>query len=334
MYTCLVDPDLKNVQAAGLTFPLGVFPVEPLEPVAGYTMEFEAADGAEDGSDLEEWPDRYVLDILLSAERLPALVVQLIGLMPPRIYPILDFIGHDEFREIDPYISYDQIGVDLFLDSLRQFRGFFYEDGMVGFGAMSEAPFFYMFVDEHKILTLRVEPALKDRVERLLEAFDLDMHPELVGVDTVSHEHRSVLIMPADRPNALSPEEVVAHLRLEWRLILNVNPEHNLDDEGRELGLTAWQAMLRCSESEDEKPRLAEVYLWATCLNEAEELALGAVNTVLSEAGQEDWFDVAVLGMDRLGDDRLRGLVEPLGAEASSRSTHREPGVIHARWVE
>ncbi len=334
MYTCVVDPDLKCFQSGGMTFPLGVYPIEPIEPVEGYAMEFEAADGAEDGSELEEWPDRYVFDVVISAERLPSLILQLLGLMPAHVYPILDFIGHDEYREIDPYISYDQIGIDLLLDAIRQFRGFFCEDGMVGFGAMSESPFFYMFVDEHKILTLRVEPTLKDRIERLLEAFDLELCPEPLGVDAVAHEHRSVLILPSERPNALSAEEIVGHLRQEWRLILNVDPEQNLDEEGRELGLTAWRAVIRSGTGDDEPSRYAEILLRASNLAEAEEIAHSGVEELVEQPSDEDWMDMVVLALDRLGEERMLVLAKTLGEAVASRATEKEPGVIHSRWLE
>ncbi len=336
MFTCVIDPALERVQVGTMRFPLGVYPVEPIDPSQGYAVEFEAADGAEDGSDLEEWPDRYVYDIVISVERLPALLLQLLALMPPRVFPILDFIGHDEFREIDPYISYEQLGMDQLLDGTRQFEGFFYEDGMCGFGAMSEEPFFYLFVDEHKILTIRVEPDFKPKVDKLLEAFDLELTPEPVGVDTVAHEHRSVLVIPGDSTNALGAEEIVGHLRQEWRLTLNIDPESNIDDEGQDLGVTAWRAVVRCEQDDPELPRYREIYLWAGNLSQAEALAMSACELgepdATSEEGPE-WLDVAILAMDRLGDDRLREALSGSGLDVGAAVRTRTPRVIHAQWL-
>ncbi|MCL4220383.1 MAG: hypothetical protein KJZ65_03335 [Phycisphaerales bacterium] len=337
MFTCVIDPALERVQVGAMRFPLGVYPVEPIDPTQGYAVEFEAADGAEDGSDLEEWPDRYVYDIVISVERLPALLLQLLALMPPRVFPILDFIGHDEFREIDPYISYEQLGMDQLLDATRQFEGFFYEDGMCGFGAMSEEPFFYLFVDEHKILTIRVEPDLKPKVDKLLEAFDLEQTNESAGVDTVAHEHRSVLVIPEGSVSALGPEEIVGHLRQEWRLTLNIDPESNVDDEGRELGLTAWRAVVRCDQDEPGSPRYREIFLFAGNLSQAEALAMSACGEEEPEApGEEgsEWLDVAVLALDRLGDDRLREALAGSGVDVGVAVRARTPRVIHARWLE
>jgi hypothetical protein len=174
-----------------------------------------------------------------------------------RVYPILDVLGQDAYREIDPYIAYDLVGLDVFLDGVREFHDFLYEDGMVGFGAMSEDPFLYVFVDEHKIVTVRAQPEMKERVERVLAAFDLEQTDHTAGVDAAAHEHRSVLSAPANNPEFLTPEEVVEDLVDGWRMLLNVDPDTNKDDEGNELGPTSWRALVRC-EFDDAPPRYAE----------------------------------------------------------------------------
>lgn len=335
MYTCQVDPELERIQMGPMRFPLGVYPVEPIEPKQGYAVEFESADGSEDGSDLEEWPDRYVFDIVISSEKLPALVLQFLAMMPPRVFPILDFLGHDDFREIDPYISYERLGLDRIIDGIRQFRGFFHEDGMCGFGAMAEEPFFYLFVDEHKILTVRAESALRDKVVALLEAFDLEETPEPVGADAAAHEHRSVLVVPENQPNVLAAEEIVGYLRQEWRLTLNVDPESNVDDEGQELGLIGWRAVVRCVRGEGETARYAEVLLWASSLGEAEEMTLTAVGVL--DGGQtteEEWLDSVVLALDRMTDEHLEAVWTELPKASRGSLKPREARTIVARWVE
>ncbi len=273
MARCRIDKSIDRVQMSGFAFPLGVYPIEPMEPRAGFTVTFEPADGqsdaprpassGEDESDgglaegpggedepgaaaeWEEWPDRYVFDILVPATRVEALCRSLFALLPGRVYPILDVLGQDEFREVDPYVAYDLVGLERFLDGLRRFSGFFYEDGLVGFGVMSEEPFIYIFVDEHKIVTVRVETALREKVEAVLDAFDLSEVDEILGADAATHEHRGVLDAPSDRPDLLNAEEVVEFLRDEWRLVLNVDPESNFDDEGNALGITGWRCLVR-----------------------------------------------------------------------------------------
>lgn len=259
-----------------LRFPLGVYPVEPMKPRQGYSVLFEAADGDDESGEWEAWPDRYVYDIVITADRLPALCRSLFSLLPTRIYPILDVIGHDAFREIDPYISWDLIGLDQLLDAVARYHDFFYEDGMCGFGAMLDDPFLYVFVDEHKIVTVRAEPELQPRVERVLHAFDLEMIEEPAGSDAAAHEHRSVLLAPDDNPSLLNGDEVVESLRDEWRLSLNVDPDLNVDDDGRDLGVTGWRCLVRVLLEPDARPHYAEVLLLALSLTQAEQTAYEA----------------------------------------------------------
>lgn len=309
---CAVDPSLERVQAEGkagaVAFPLGVYPIEPMEPRAGYSVRFEQADGDDEAGEWEEWPDRYVFEIVCPAPRLPALWRTLASLLPPRIYPILDVMGHDAYREIDPYIAYDLVGLEHLIDGTRRYAPFLFEDGLVGFGAMCDDPFAYVFIDEHKIITVRCEPEDKERFERALAAFDLEPVPEPIGVDAAAHEHRSVLLTPEDRPDLLSAEEIVERLRDLWALTLNIDTETNIDDDGRDLGTTAWRCVVRVRTDDatpasppDEprnKPgndepaeeqdtpgappatayRYAEVLLHAGSLREAEDLAYEAAD--------------------------------------------------------
>ncbi|MBZ0172586.1 MAG: hypothetical protein K8E66_09430, partial [Phycisphaerales bacterium] len=173
---CAIDESIERHEINGFKFPLGVYPVEPMQPKPGYRLEFEPADtGNGEGDEfLDEWPDRYVFDIVISADRVEALFRQLLPLLPGRVYPILDILGHDAYREVDPYVSYELVGLDRFTDTVRRFRAFFFEDGLVGFGAMSDDPFIYLFVDEHKIVTLRCQMEEREKVERILHAFDLE----------------------------------------------------------------------------------------------------------------------------------------------------------------
>lgn len=202
-------------------------------------------EGGAQGGEWEEWPDRYVFDILVPTQRVEPLFRALFALMPGRIFPILDVLGHDEYREVDPYVSYDLLGTDRFIDAIRRFRGFFYEDGLVGFGAMSDQPFLYIFVDEHKIITVRAEVPLRERIEQILAAFDLEQIEEITGADSVTHEHRSVLEAPQDRLDLLSADEIVEDLQEEWRLELNINPDTNVDESGTDLGITGWRCIVR-----------------------------------------------------------------------------------------
>ncbi|TVQ31408.1 MAG: hypothetical protein EA376_09885 [Phycisphaeraceae bacterium] len=283
-----IDTSLARSELEDFAFPLGVYPVEEFAPRQGYTMEFEAADGDDEEGEWEEWPDRYVFDVAITATRLESLCRSLFSLMPGRVYPILDVLGHDAYREVDPYIAYDLVGFDRFMEAVRRHRGWFYEDGLVGFGAMSLDPFIYVFVDEHKIVTVRVETNLRDSVEKILAAFDLESVEELRSVDAAVHEHRGALLAPENRPDLMVAEEIIEELVEDWRLRLNIDRSSNTDDLGRELGVTGWRCLVRIDEENQAPPRYAEAILTAGSLDEAEQLVIQAVETAQAAGDTED----------------------------------------------
>lgn len=360
------------------------------DPKPGYTLLFEPADGgpgsgggggggggsgADDEEDIfgggsgsesssgggggggggdpdwEEWPDRYVFDAVISAHRVRALCRLLFSLLPGRVYPILDVLGQDGYREIDPYIAYDLVPIERFLDGVNKWADYLYEDGMVGFGALSEEPFFYVFIDEHKIVTIRVEPELKERVERLLASFDLEQIQEPAGADATTHEHRGVLLTPPDRVDLLAPEEIVMKLRDAWELVLNVDPDRNLDEEGNELGIVPWRVVLRCDGAND-AVNFAEVFVEAENLRTAEELAFTAVDELSegtaapSPSGNApgkpatgtpafDWEDSTLLNCDRIRPTDLDRVLEALGVTLPKgvQATGEQNQVLFARWM-
>jgi len=278
-----LDREIERKEIGGFAFALGVYPTSSMEPKPGYIVEFESADsdiGApEDISTLgasgewEEWPDRFLYDVSVSHTRVRSMCRLLFRLLPGRVYPILDILGRDEYREIDPYIAYDAVGLDRYLETITVYGDWLFEDGLVGFGAMSLDPFLYIFVDEHKVVTVRAEFDLKARIEQILRAFELQALDEIRGADAADHEHRSVLLTPKDDNTLLSIDEIVEDLRDLWRLQLNIDPTVNVDDEGKKLGITGWYCIGRAVDPNDPTHRkYAEVLVTGDCLNTAEEL--------------------------------------------------------------
>lgn len=347
MITCSPDPSIQRVTIGDFSFPLGVYPVEALTPAPGYRVDFEPADGTDPedaagelddadssfrfvgdlaegdgeggvGEEWEEWPDRYVFDIVISAGRLPALLRSLLSLMPGRVYPILDVLGQDGYREVDPYIAYNPVGIERLMDGMRRFGSFLFEDGLCGFGAISEEPFYYVFVDEHKIVTVRAEAALKERVERALAAFDLAPLEEPAGVDAVAHEHRGVLTAPESNAQLLLSEEVVERLIDAWRLTLNIDIDSNVDDDGRPLGMTIWRCLVRSvPEAGSSDPLIGpqgatywEALLTARNWRDAEELALSTVEATDPPQAREHWPELAVITADRMTPAQFEELTE------------------------
>lgn len=329
MPRCELDTSVRRLQVGSFAFPLGVYPIESLEPRPGYIMEFEASDGGEESSDWEEWPDRYVFEAVISAERAPALMRSLLLTLPPRVYPILDVIGHDAYRELDPFIAYELVGLDRVLEATRIYKPFLYEDGLCGFGAMCDDPFAYVFLDEHKIFTVRVPPESKERVERILRAFDLELVEDPAGADAAAHEHRGVLLAPEDRPDLLTNEEIIERLRDDWHLVLNVDAETNQDDDGNDLGVTAWRCLVRVTAQSEGEPRYAEVILWANSLRQAEESAFDAVESAL-EVPLERVQDCVVVSADRLAPEQLQAWRPALHLKSIPG---KAGSVIRNRWL-
>jgi hypothetical protein len=329
MVTCRVDETLERVRVGDFAFPLGAYPVEAMEPRPGYSVLFEPADGDNDG-EWEEWPDRYVFDIVISAERVESLVRHLMSLLPGRIFPILDVLGRDAYREVDPYVSYELLGLDRLTDVVRRFPAFFFEDGLVGFGAMSDDPFMYLFVDEHKIITLRCPVDRRESVERVLAAFDLEEMDEPAGADAALHEHRSVLVTPEGDAQVLGFDEILEELRDEWRLVLNVDPESNVDDRGKDLGVTAWRMLARADYPEEPMVRYIEVLLRASCMAEAEELGRDGADELFDDDASEHEL-ATIVELDRVLESDLAAMVRSAGGEGVG--TPGEPGVVLARWA-
>ena len=333
MSRCAADENIQRVTVDGFAFPLGVYPVEPMKPRAGYATEFEPADTDDDEADWESWPDRYVYDVVVPISRLGVLWDQLFALMPGRVFPILDFIGHDAFREVDPYMAYEPVGKERVTDALRRFRDFFYEDGMVGFGVVSDEPFLYLFVDEHKILTIRAEPELRHQIEGVLKSFDLEPVDEPAGADAAAHEHRGVLLAPKERPELLSAEEVVEELRERWRLLLNIDPESNQDDDGNDLGFTPWRCLVRCASEKNPEDRYAEILCVADRLRSAEERSMDAAIELLGEPGE--WSDIVVVAADRITPDTLAEFAANAGVRNRlQRKRLNTETVLSVRWLD
>lgn len=324
MAKTILEPTLEHRVIEGYRCPLGVYPLEELTPRQGYCVEFEAADGGEDApiangdadpigpGEWEEWPDRFMFDVLISTERLPALFKAVLSMLPGRVYPILDVLGNDAYREIDPYIAYELVGLERLIDGVARYHEWLFEDGLVGFGALSVEPFISVLVDEHKALTLRVGTELKDDVEKLLQAFGLSEVEEILGPDSVAHQHTPVLVHPSVEAEAISAEEIVERLRDSWLLQLNIDTQQNIDDDGVELGVTAWRCLLRCAEEEEGADEgspvtYVEVLLSAGCLDDAE---AGAVDAATEHAPEgKSWYEVVPVVQDRLTAEDLAKLM-------------------------
>lgn len=365
---CLIDKLIDRKVTDGFEFPLGAYPIEAMAPRQGYTLAFESADadepppteggglvgdsylggadaggsggsgrGDDDGpggpdGEFEQWPDRYVFDVVISHRRIESLTRALWALLPGRVYPIVDVLGVDAFREIDPYVAYELVGIERFLEGVRQYRPYLMEDGLVGFGAMSESPFLYIFIDEHKIVTIRVEAELKEKVEKILAAFDLEPVDQIAGADAAAHEHRGVLEVPPDRSDVLNADEIIEVLRDQWGLTLNVDPTRNVDDSGSDIGITGWRCVVRMIEPTGGL-KYAEVLLTAGSLADAENLSAEAAQAMYEDDLEREENEPAALDPARQADEPAAPAAPPTSPPPRSiRSS--APSTSKAKPVE
>ncbi|MHC4102548.1 MAG: hypothetical protein ACYSW1_16900, partial [Planctomycetota bacterium] len=123
--------------------------------------------------------------------------------------------------------------------------------------------------------------------------------------------------------------DVLMVLRRVWRLELNVDPDTNVDEGGRELGMTLWHAVVGVEGVEEvgggsvETGDSADLSIWATAgsLQELEVL----INGVLSVG--EQWGSAEVYSTDRVAfDERPEELAE--------LSPRRDRAEVHLVSVE
>ena len=79
--------DLKRSEVEGYQFPLGIEPISLPAPKQGYTLEYTPGD---DGD-----PDTYAFHIVLSHDRLSAVIRDAFDFLPAEVVPIVEIGSRD-----------------------------------------------------------------------------------------------------------------------------------------------------------------------------------------------------------------------------------------------
>ncbi|MBL4591379.1 MAG: hypothetical protein JKY96_05410, partial [Phycisphaerales bacterium] len=128
------------------------------------------------------------------------------------------------------------------------------------------------------------------------------------GADAAAHEHRSILLVTNDQPALLNSDEIVDRTRDDWQLVLNVDPDTNLDDEEQEIQMTIWRCIARYIPDHDTNELFCEVVLVADCIRRAEELAqIGAQSNLPKE---NEWVEISIVSSNRIHTDSFTKLAE------------------------
>lgn len=305
--------DLKRSVLNGFALPLGIEPLDLKPPTQGYTVDYR--EGGDDG------PDHYVFHIVTSHERIRGLVREAFGLLPDEVTPIVEVDSTDAYRTVDVFVGREPIPLDDFLDVWDEFEPVLMEDASLGAGANAEEPFVEVFLDNWKGLLLYVPIDQRPDIERMLRRHGLREVEETWPMDDRDpppSQVREVLEIEDEQSPDL--QEVLLQLREAWNLELDVDPQDNVDERGRFLGMTLWNAVAIVeSATESERGAGAYVSVWASAksLAEVEEL----VGQVLD--GMPEWRFQVMYSVDRVAFDERPSELADLPLRRTRSEVHR-----------
>lgn len=240
--------NLDRAELDGFLLPLGIEPSGLTRPEEGYTLTFTPGE--------EDDPDTYSFHVVVSHDRLKPIIDRVFTLLPPEVYAIVEIGSRDAYRNVDVFLGTDPIPLATFLETWHRLEPLMLEDATIAAGANSEDPFIEIFLDQWKSLAVHVPPAMREEVESLLQEFDLEEVPQTWSDD--EEEHWSMLavrpVLAVENDGDPDLDDLLLDLRQEWSLELNIDPETNVDDSGRELGLTLWHALVIVMPSDTHGP--------------------------------------------------------------------------------
>jgi hypothetical protein len=272
-----------------------------------------------------------VFHVVVSHEKLRPLLRQAFKLLPGQVYAIVEIGSRDAYRSVDVYLGEEPVTLDHFLQTWREYEPLLLEDGSIAAGANSEDPFVEVFIDHWKGFYVHVPLELRERVETLLHAAGLEEVPQTWQSDSDEESAAATTqLRPVLAPDSGFPpdiDELLMQLRHEWRLELNIDPETNVDEGGRELGLTLWHAIVTVDEMSGERERRADVSIWATAssLSEMQQI----IDGVLDE--HSEWMFVEVFAIDRVAHDERPDELADLPARRREPAVHL---VTVEPWLE
>ncbi|MHC5004370.1 MAG: hypothetical protein ACYTJ0_14745 [Planctomycetota bacterium] len=305
--------DLRRAVIDGFALPLGFEPGRCAAPKQGYTVSYNNGEGDE--------PDTYTFQVVVSHERLAGVCERCFGLLPRDIYAILEIGSRDAYRSVDVFLGTETVDTDHFREIWKHFEPFLLEDGTVAAGANADEPFIEVFVDQRKCLLLHVPLAMGDTVEALLQELGLEQvaetwpDPKADDGEDFWPQIRPILDVSDDfNPDV---DELLLQLRHEWHLQLNLDPETNLDEAGRELGTTLWHAVVIVySASDEDSGAYASAWLSADSLTQAEELIADALRE------HPEWEFGEIYTIDRVAYDERPDELGDLAPRAPGPKVH------------
>lgn len=294
--------DLTRGTAGDFALPLGVEPGVLPAPTQGYTLKFNPAS--------DEGPDTYSFDVVVSHEKLQSLLhAAFDALLPDEVFGIVEVGSRDAYRSTDVFISAEPIPKSEFIETWNAYEPVLLEDGTIGAGANSDEPYVEVFIDHFKGLFIQVPVELRDKAEDLLHRAGLQEVAETWPATVQDLPLDVAMVRPVvatDGADHDVMDELLFELRQLWALDLNIDVERNIDDSGRNLGLTLWYAEAILEHSDD--PNLmTHATIWATAGSLAQLAKL--VEQAIARCGP--WRFVDFYTVDRVAhDERPEELVD------------------------
>lgn len=289
-----VRSDLKRSVLRGYALPLGIEASDLEPPCQGYTLNFWEGE--------EDQPDTFAFQVVVSHERLVPIIHKAFELLPNEIVPIVEIGSRDAYRQVDVYMAQDTIPKREFLRVWRRFEKIILEDASIGVGGSSDDPFIEVFVDAWKGVAICVPLELRERVEQMLHEFGLEEVPETWPSGPENEllpgtSMRDVLELVDEQSPDI--DELLLQLRDAWGLELDVDPDSNVDDAGRQLGVTLWHAVVLADSADHDPDRGAYLSIWADAGSMAE------MEQLIESAMEEhaEWSFNSVYSMDRVAYD-------------------------------
>ncbi len=319
-----VRTDIERRALGDYQLPLGVERASLPEPVQGYVLTSVPETDRE--------PATWLFQVCVSHERLRTVADAAFNLLPRKVTAVVEIGSRDAYRSVDVYVTNSEEGSASLVEFLRtwyEFEEFLLEDVSIGAGANSEEPFMEVFVDSWKGLLISVPDEMRDEVSSMLEGLGLQEVEETWSAEAEKEdaydpktEAREVLELVDEHSPDL--DELLLVLRDRWALELNVDPETNVDEGGRHLGMTLWHAIVLAGHMSGDLQKGAYISVWLTAgsLAQAEELLADAL------LDQREWGFESVYSFDRVAfDDRPPDLqhLAPVRRRAAVHATTVDP---------
>lgn len=304
--------DIQRESIGDFALPLGIKPNGLEQPVQGYTLTYTPGE--------EDVPDSYAFHIVVSHERLKPILDKAFELLPNDVSGIIEIGSRDAYRATDVYLGREPIPKADFRLLWEIFEPFLLEDCSIGAGANSEEPFIELFLDQWKGLSIHVPLEQRDAVEAMLHSFGLEEVPQTwQGEENELSEGASEIRPVLQLDDEFSPDvdELLLQMRHAWDLSLDIDPERNEDEGGRDLGLTLWHAVV-IAEAADKPENGAYISIWVTAssANEVEELIEEAMRP------RTDWIVTDWYSMDRIAFDDRPDSLSKLPPRPTEKKVH------------